>query len=280
MAARVVDIRLFDSDGNYYSEMLTPNEGTLKKNIVRIDVFLAEKRRIQIGDKMAGRHGNKGIVSQILPAQDMPYLPDGTPLDLVLNPLGIPSRMNVGQVYETLLGLAGSYLDEKYKITPFDEIMGAQTSRSLVYEKLYKAREITKKTWLFNPNYPGKEFLQPLYTAIKDYHQVEVVHRKFNSTRESKRLLHPYLLKEYKHRWYLIGYVEEKKSLSTEKLVNDLKTYASRRTIIDFINKCVDAKFIKKINSIEDKRIILIKPTVITIKEYSEWSKEFVKSVI
>jgi hypothetical protein len=72
----------------------------------------------------------------------------------------------------------------------------------------------------------------------------------------------------------------EKKSLSTEKLVNDLKTYASRRTIIDFINKCVDAKFIKKINSIEDKRIILIKPTVITIKEYSEWSKEFVKSVI
>jgi len=156
LAARVVDIRLFDSDGNYYSEMLTPNEGTLKKNIVRIDVFLAEKRRIQIGDKMAGRHGNKGIVSQILPAQDMPYLPDGTPLDLVLNPLGIPSRMNVGQVYETLLGLAGSYLDEKYKITPFDEIMGAQTSRSLVYEKLYKAREITKKTWLFNPNYPGK----------------------------------------------------------------------------------------------------------------------------
>jgi len=146
LAARVVDIRLFDSDGNYYSEMLTPNEGTLKKNIVRIDVFLAEKRRIQIGDKMAGRHGNKGIVSQILPAQDMPYLPDGTPLDLVLNPLGIPSRMNVGQVYETLLGLAGSYLDEKYKITPFDEIMGAQTSRSLVYEKLYKAREITKKT--------------------------------------------------------------------------------------------------------------------------------------
>ena len=73
------------------------------------------------------------------------------------------------------------------------------------------------------PNYPGKEFLQPLYTAIKDYHQVEVVHKKFNSTRESKRLLHPYLLKEYKHRWYLIGYVEEKKSLSTyalDRIVN------------------------------------------------------------
>jgi predicted DNA-binding transcriptional regulator YafY len=68
------------------------------------------------------------------------------------------------------------------------------------------------------PNHPGKEFLQPLYTAIKDYHQVELVYKRFNSNEESRRVVHPYLLKEYKHRWYLIGYVEEKESLSTYAL--------------------------------------------------------------
>jgi DNA-directed RNA polymerase subunit beta len=72
---------------------------------VKIHVYLAEKHIIQVGDKIAGRHGNKGIISNILPVQDMPYLPDGTPLDLVLNPLGVPSRMNVGQIFECLLGL-------------------------------------------------------------------------------------------------------------------------------------------------------------------------------
>ena len=72
----------------------------------------------------------------------------------------------------------------------------------------------------------------------------------------------------------------EKKSISIEKLVNDLETYASRRTVIEFINKCVEANFIRKINSIEDKRKTLIEPTEITLKEYSEWSGEFVKSVV
>lgn len=68
------------------------------------------------------------------------------------------------------------------------------------------------------PNYPGKEFLQPLYTAIKDYHQVELVYKRFNSNKESRRVIHPYLLKEYKHRWYLVGFVEDKDSLSTYAL--------------------------------------------------------------
>ena len=72
----------------------------------------------------------------------------------------------------------------------------------------------------------------------------------------------------------------EKKNLSIEKLVNDLEIYASRRTVVDFINKCVEAKLIKKINSTEDKRKTLIEPTEITLKEYSEWSSEFVKSVV
>ena len=129
------------------------------KFIQAVHIYLAEKRKIQMGDKMAGRHGNKGIVSQVLPRQDMPYLPDGTPIDMVLNPLGVPSRMNVGQIYECLLGLAGKYLGEYFRIAPFDEIYGAEASRSLVYSKLYAVRNKTGSKWIFNPNNPGKMYL-------------------------------------------------------------------------------------------------------------------------
>ncbi len=80
-----------------------------------VKVYVAIKRKIQVGDKMAGRHGNKGVVSRILPEEDMPYLPDGTPVDIVLNPLGVPSRMNVGQILETHLGWALRKLGEKFK---------------------------------------------------------------------------------------------------------------------------------------------------------------------
>lgn len=121
-----------------------------------VHIYLAEKRKIQVGDKMAGRHGNKGIISNILPRQDMPYLPDGTPIDIVLNPLGVPSRMNVGQIYECLLGLAGRYLGEHYKISSFDEMYGAEASRSFVFSKLFEARKKTGIEWLFDPNSPGK----------------------------------------------------------------------------------------------------------------------------
>ena len=124
--------------------------------LLKVRFFIAEKRSIQIGDKVAGRHGNKGIISCVLPRQDMPYLPDGTAVDMVLNPLGVPSRMNVGQVFECLLGLAGSYLGQEFRITPFDELFGAEASRSLVYLKLYQARLKTKQKWLFQPNFPGK----------------------------------------------------------------------------------------------------------------------------
>ena len=67
-------------------------------------VYLAKKRKLKVGDKLAGRHGNKGIVSRIVRQEDMPFLPDGTPVDIVLNPLGVPSRMNLGQIFETVLG--------------------------------------------------------------------------------------------------------------------------------------------------------------------------------
>ena len=78
-----------------------------------VRVYIAQKRKISVGDKMAGRHGNKGVVSRILPREDMPYLPDGTPLDIVLNPLGVPSRMNIGQVLEVHLGYAAQALGWK-----------------------------------------------------------------------------------------------------------------------------------------------------------------------
>jgi len=150
-------------------------------------IFVASKRKIQLGDKMSGRHGNKGIVSLILPAQDMPFLPDGTPVDIVLNPLGVPSRMNVGQVLECLFGFASKYLKQNYRILPFDESNGADTSRGIVYQKLFEAASLTGKKWLFDPNHPGKihlcdgrtgeHFHQPILVGysyiLKLIHQVD-----------------------------------------------------------------------------------------------------------
>jgi DNA-directed RNA polymerase subunit beta len=85
-----------------------------------VKCFVAMKRKLQVGDKMAGRHGNKGVISRILPEEDMPYLPDGTPVEIVLNPLGVPSRMNVGQILETHLGWAGKVLGLKFATPVFD----------------------------------------------------------------------------------------------------------------------------------------------------------------
>ena len=90
-------------------KILQPDE--LPPGVIQlVKVYLAEKRKISVGDKMAGRHGNKGIVARIVPEEDMPFLPDGTPVDIVLNPLGVPSRMNVGQILETHLGWAARIL--------------------------------------------------------------------------------------------------------------------------------------------------------------------------
>tara|TARA_B100000787_G_scaffold118833_1_gene88925 strand:- start:8504 stop:12319 length:3816 start_codon:yes stop_codon:yes gene_type:complete len=83
-------------------------------------IYVAKKRKLKVGDKMAGRHGNKGIVARIVRQEDMPFLEDGTPVDIVLNPLGVPSRMNIGQIYETVLGWAGQKLDRKYATPIFD----------------------------------------------------------------------------------------------------------------------------------------------------------------
>ena len=144
---RVVDVRVFTRE---QGDELPPGA-----NMV-VRVYVAQKRKIQVGDKMAGRHGNKGIISRILPAEDMPYLPDGTPLDIVLNPLGVPSRMNVGQVFECLLGWAGECLDTRFKLTPFDEMYGEESSRTTVHGKLKQASEQEDKAWAFDPEQPGK----------------------------------------------------------------------------------------------------------------------------
>lgn len=148
LKAKVISRKIFKKNLNNNSKNV--------HNQKMIHLYLAEKRRIQVGDKMAGRHGNKGIVSQILPRQDMPYLPDGSPIDMVLNPLGVPSRMNVGQIYECLLGLASKYLGQSFRIRPFDEVYGAEASRTLTFASLYQARLKTGEKWLFNPKSPGK----------------------------------------------------------------------------------------------------------------------------
>nr|QWW93087.1 RNA polymerase beta subunit [Fossombronia mylioides] len=144
---RVIDIRLISQ------------EDTFNNATEIIHIYILQKRKIQIGDKVAGRHGNKGIISKILPREDMPFLQDGTSIDMILSPLGVPSRMNVGQIFECLLGLAGSFLQKNYRIIPFDERYEREASRKLVFSELYKASKKTKNPWLFEPDNPGKSRL-------------------------------------------------------------------------------------------------------------------------
>ena len=148
-SGRVLDIKIFSRSKR---DELAPGTNEV------IKVYLAQLRKIQIGDKMAGRHGNKGIISKILPRQDMPYLPDGTPVDILLNPLGVPSRMNVGQIFECLLGLAAEHLNARFKVIPFDEMHGVEASRGLVNKKLREA-SLIKNPWLFSSSHPGKMVL-------------------------------------------------------------------------------------------------------------------------
>ncbi|APS38851.1 MULTISPECIES: DNA-directed RNA polymerase subunit beta [Salegentibacter] len=111
-----------DLQGNLRREKFTISVGDeLPSGILKLaKVYIAKKRKLKVGDKMAGRHGNKGIVARIVRQEDMPFLDDGTPVDIVLNPLGVPSRMNIGQIYETVLGWAGQKLGNKYATPIFD----------------------------------------------------------------------------------------------------------------------------------------------------------------
>ena len=125
----VVDVRVFSH--------ATGDEMPTGVNKV-VKVYIAQKRKISVGDKMAGRHGNKGVVSRILPPEDMPFLPDGTPLDIVLNPLGVPSRMNIGQVLEVHLGIAARKLGWKIMTPVFDGATEKDISECLKMAGIYR----------------------------------------------------------------------------------------------------------------------------------------------
>jgi DNA-directed RNA polymerase subunit beta len=115
-------IKVNDLAGNHRRKKFAVTVGDeLPSGIVKLaKVYIAKKRKLKVGDKMAGRHGNKGIVARIVREEDMPFLEDGTPVDIVLNPLGVPSRMNIGQIYETVLGWAGMKLNKKFATPIFD----------------------------------------------------------------------------------------------------------------------------------------------------------------
>ncbi|MBX9669879.1 MAG: hypothetical protein K2X93_19800 [Candidatus Obscuribacterales bacterium] len=136
---RVIDVRIFTPE-------TTPE---MKAGVIcEIEVLIARLCPAEVGDKLAGRHGNKGIIANIVPDEDMPYMPDGTPVDLVLNPLGVPSRMNVGQVFDTQLGLYSSILNRHYRIHQFDESITDDASFKLVKEALAEVRKTPGYEWM------------------------------------------------------------------------------------------------------------------------------------
>ncbi|MCS6833407.1 MAG: DNA-directed RNA polymerase subunit beta, partial [Flammeovirgaceae bacterium] len=124
-------------------------------------VYIAKKRKLKVGDKMAGRHGNKGVVAKIVREEDMPFLDDGTPMDIVLNPLGVPSRMNIGQIYETILGWAGKKLGRKYATPIFD---GA--SEQDVLAELEEAGLPPYGRVYLNDGLTGEKFDQPVTVGV------------------------------------------------------------------------------------------------------------------
>ena len=136
---RVLDVKVFDREKG---DELPPGANTV------IRVYIAQKRKVSVGDKLSGRHGNKGIVSRILPKEDMPFMPDGTPVDIVLNPLGVPSRMNVGQTYELLLGLAAYLTGNHYEAPSFDEMHGDNQSEIATKQELLRGIKESGCDWV------------------------------------------------------------------------------------------------------------------------------------
>ena len=126
-----------------------------------VKVLIANKRKLCEGDKMSGRHGNKGVVARILPIEDMPYLEDGTPLDVCLNPLGVPSRMNIGQIMESELGIAGRYLNQFYESPAFQT-----PSQEQIAEKLAEAGLSTDCKQVVRDGRTGEPFVNPIFVGV------------------------------------------------------------------------------------------------------------------
>ena len=151
-AGTIVDVKVFTREN---SDELAPSVNQI------IRIYIAQKRKISVGDKMAGRHGNKGVISRILPEEDMPFLPDGTPVDVVLNPLGVPSRMNLGQVLEVHLGAAARLLGWKVATPVFDGASEADIEDMLEAAGL----ESTGKTILYDGR-TGEAFDHPITVGV------------------------------------------------------------------------------------------------------------------
>ena len=151
----VVDVKVFSRENG---DELSPGVNKV------VSVYVAQKRKISVGDKMAGRHGNKGVVSRILPPEDMPFLPDGTPLDIVLNPLGVPSRMNIGQVLEVHLGIAAKKLGWKVMTPVFDGATEQDITKCLEMAGMNK----NGKTVLYDGR-TGEKFDNPVTVGIMYY---------------------------------------------------------------------------------------------------------------
>jgi len=149
--------------GTFKREKFTLEVGDeLPAGIVQLaKVYIAKKRKLKVGDKMAGRHGNKGIVARIVRDEDMPFLEDGTPMDIVLNPLGVPSRMNIGQIFETVLAWAGQKLDKKYATPIFD---GA-SMEEVAHELELAGLPAYGRTYLYD-GLSGVKFDQPITVGI------------------------------------------------------------------------------------------------------------------
>ena len=136
-------------------------------------VYVANKRKISIGDKMAGRHGNKGVIATIVPEENMPYLEDGTPVDICLNPMGVPSRMNLGQLYETMLGWAGKILGEKYATPVFNGATPEEVAAKMKEAGLPDSGKVTLYDGLTgekidNPVLVGYQYMMKLYHMVDD----------------------------------------------------------------------------------------------------------------
>jgi DNA-directed RNA polymerase subunit beta len=164
---------------NERMERLLKGDELMPGVLKTVKCYVAVKRKLQVGDKMAGRHGNKGVVSRILPVEDMPYLPDGRPVDIVLNPLGVPSRMNIGQVLECHLGWAGKTLGVHFSTPVFDGARESDIKGFLVqaWEKNNKlGPDVTGKTRLYD-GMTGEAFEQPVNVGcvymLKLHHLVD-----------------------------------------------------------------------------------------------------------
>ncbi|MDR1840684.1 MAG: DNA-directed RNA polymerase subunit beta [Holophagales bacterium] len=172
-------LRVLSDILNERVERLIKGDELMPGVLKNVKVYIAVKRKLQVGDKMAGRHGNKGVVSRILPIEDMPYLPDGTPVDIVLNPLGVPSRMNIGQVLETHLGWAGKVMGVHFSTPVFDGAKESEIKKWL--EKAWgkngrSGPDTSGKTRLFD-GMTGESFEQPVVVGcsymMKLHHLVD-----------------------------------------------------------------------------------------------------------